>query len=199
MRYTKGILAFLREFAARGMGLVRADMPFYLFIAAYTLAGLLFLELVDATDQAAFAAYLTRWPFVFALLLPGVALLADVAVLALRFRRRPLLAARRLFSASRLARLCAGIALLMALGVFQGTYTSVKNGLPFWRGGFVYDSAQANLDALIHFGTDPWRPLYRIAGFDSVRITIEWNYNVLWFMVCFGALFFVVTRCAADR
>jgi hypothetical protein len=92
-----------------------------------------------------------------------------------------------------MARLCAGIALLMAFGVFQGTYTSVKNGLPFWRGGFVYDAAQADLDALVHFGTDPWRHLYRIAGFDSVRIVVEWNYNVLWFLICFGALFFVAT------
>jgi hypothetical protein len=186
-------VCFLKEFSERGRAFVRADMAFYLFIGAYTLACALFLELVGASDQAAFSVYLSRWPFMFALFLPAIALLADAAMLAFRFRRRPRLAAMRVFSAARLARLVAGVALLMAFGVFQGDYTSIKNALPFWRGGFPYDQTQARLDAFIHFGTDPWRYLHAVAGFDIVRTIIEWNYNVLWFLICFGALFFVTT------
>lgn len=186
-------LSFLKEFSERCKAFARADMAFYLFIGIYTLACALFLELVDASEQAAFSIYLSRWPFMFALLLPAIALLADGAVLALRFHKRPLLAATRVFSAARLARLFTGVALLMAFGVFQGDYTSIKNALPFWRGGFPYDQTQARLDAFIHFGTDPWRYIHAVAGFDIVRTIVEWNYNVLWFMICFGALFFVTT------
>jgi membrane-associated phospholipid phosphatase len=87
----------------------------------------------------------------------------------------------------------------MAFGLFQGDYTSVKNGLPVLRGGFIHDTAQANLDALIHFGTDPWHFLQKIAGYDIVRTVVEWNYNVLWFLICFGALFYVATSPMATH
>ncbi len=187
------IVLFVRELLLRAVALMRADAPFYFFVAAYTVASLLFLDFAHASDQAAFAPYLWRWPFVFAFLLPLIAFGADAALLAVKFRRRPKLAAKRLFSASRLAYFLSGLALLMALGVFQGDYTSVKNGLPVLRQGFVYDAAQAHLDAVLHFGTDPWHFLYKIAGFDIVRTVVEWNYNVLWFLICFGALFFVAT------
>ncbi|MGP2491272.1 phosphatase PAP2 family protein [Mesorhizobium sp. PUT5] len=187
------ILPFLNDLLFRTARLVRFDTPFYLFIAVYTIASLLFLYLVGASDKAAFAAYLWRWPFMFGFFLPAIALGADAALLATRFRRRPKLAAKRLFSPSRMAYLLSGLVLLMAFGVFQGDFTSVKNGLPVWRGGFVYDTAQADLDALLHFGSDPWHFLHRIGGFDIVRTVVEWNYNILWFLICFGALFFVAT------
>ncbi|TIT23435.1 MAG: hypothetical protein E5W86_17225, partial [Mesorhizobium sp.] len=65
--------------------------------------------------------------------------------------------------------------------------------MPVWQDGFPFDVAQANIDAFLHFGTDPWRWLYAVAENDSIRAAIEWNYNVFWFLLNFGALFFVAT------
>ncbi len=189
----RSITQFLRDFLTRIRFLLRRDVPFYLFIAVYTLAGLWFLDAVGALDQAAFLAYRVQWPLVFGVVLPMVAFGADGVMIAIKFRKHRMLAARRLFSPSRMAHFVAGLALLMAFSLFQGDFTSIKNGLPVLRGGFVYDTTQADLDALIHFGTDPWRFLYMIGEYDIVRTVVEWNYNVMWFLICFGVLFFVAT------
>jgi hypothetical protein len=130
---------------------------------------------------------------VFLFFFPAVALLIDYLLLVHRFDRRRRLAFGRIFSVRRLAHLLSGVSLLMALMMFQGTFTSIKNALPFWRGGFPYDRVQADIDRLLHFGVDPWRLLYHLGENDIVRAAIEWNYNVLWFVLCFGGLFFVVT------
>jgi hypothetical protein len=180
---------------------MRADAGFYLFIVIYTFAGLVFLAAVGATEQAAFSVYALRWFLIFGLLLPAVAILSELLWLFRRFEKRRSLAARRMFSTGRLATFLSGLALLMAFGLFQATFTSIKNGLPVWRDGFHHDRLQADIDAWLHFGTDPWRWLQMAAGSDLARTLIEWNYNVLWFVICFGALFFVATspKAAAIR
>ncbi|MGE3305764.1 MAG: phosphatase PAP2 family protein [Rhizobiaceae bacterium] len=180
-------------FASRTVALMRADAWLYGAVLAYTCAGLFFLAAVDATEQAAYGIYVGRWLLLFGFLAPAVVLLAETGYLLHRFERRRRLAARRMFSTRRLAHLGAGIALLCGMVLFQGTFTSVKNALPLWRGGFPYDEAQANIDRWLHFGVDPWRWLYEIGAHDWLRVAVEWNYNMLWFVVCFGALFVVAT------
>ena len=179
--------------------LIRADAPLYLFILVYTIAGLAFLDWSGASDRAAYVIYIVKWLMLFGFLLPAIALLLDAAVLIHRFERRRGLAARRIFSTQRLARFFSGVALLLSMFLFQGTFTSVKNALSVWQGGFPYDGLLADLDKLLHFGTDPWRWLYAIAGYDWVRIAVEWNYNMLWFVICFGALFHVATSPRAEQ
>ena len=175
------------------MTCIRADSGLYLFIALYTLAGLAFLDMAGASDQASYAIYVTRWLTLFGFLLPAVSFGLHLILLVHRFDSRRRLAARRIFSPSHLAHFASGICLLMAMMLFQGTFTSVKNAAAVWHQGFPYDRVQADLDAAIHFGADPWRILFEVAGSDLVRIVVEWNYNVLWFVICFGALFFVAT------
>ena len=172
---------------------VRRDSALYLCIVIYTLAGLVFLNAIGAADLEAYSIYFGRWTFLNCLILPTFAILIDFLVIVRRFDSRRRLAARRIFSTSRLAYSFSGLCLLMALMIFQGTFTSVKNGMPIWQGGFPFDVAQANIDAFLHFGTDPWRWLYAVAENDLVRAVVEWNYNVFWFLLNFGALFFVAT------
>ncbi|RWA61369.1 hypothetical protein EN833_15775 [Mesorhizobium sp. M4B.F.Ca.ET.190.01.1.1] len=173
--------------------LVRRDSGLYLSIVIYTLAGLVFLHAIGADDRTAYAIYFGRWTLLNCLILPVFAILIDLILIVRRFGPRRRLAAKRIFSTTRLAYAFSGLSLLMALMIFQGTFTSVKNGMPVWQDGFPFDVAQANIDAFLHFGTDPWRWLYAVAENDSVRAAIEWNYNVFWFLLNFGALFFVAT------
>lgn len=194
----------LRQLWAAANGaipLVRRDSGLYLFIAIYTLAGLVFLHAIGAADRSAYSIYFGRWILLNGVMLPVFAILVDVSLLMHRFDGRRRLAAKQVFSTSRLAYSLSGLCLLMALMIFQGTFTSVKNGMPVWQDGFPFDVTHADIDAFLHFGADPWRWLYVVAENDFVRTAVEWNYNVLWFVLNFGALFFVATspRTASVR
>lgn len=169
------------------------DAPLYAFIAVYTLAGLAFIHVMGAWDKTAYAIYVDRWLFTFGLFMPLVAILFDGGLVIHRFNRRRRLAFRRIYSAKRLSCLVAGVLLLLAMILFQGTFTSVKNALPLWQGGFPHDRIQADIDAWLHFGIDPWRWLFAVARHEWVLAFVEWNYNVAWFVLCFGTLFFVAT------
>jgi hypothetical protein len=178
--------------------LIRADAGLYLFIAIYTLSGLLFLRAYGAEEQVAYSIYLVYWTILFTMFFPLAAFAVDAAWIVHRFDEKRNLATKRMFSPRRLARLLSGICLLMAFMIFQGTFTSVKNGLSVWQDGFPFDKVQADIDAWLHFGVDPWRWL-AFAQHDFVRIAVEWNYATVFFTICFGALFFVATSPLAAR
>lgn len=177
--------------------MVRADAPLYLFIILYTVAGQSFLLGSGTSSEAAYAFYGGRFLFVFAFFFPMLALLFDWAVILHRFDRRRALAARHMFSNQRIASLLCGVVLMQVMVLFVGTFTAVKNVLPVWQGGFPYDRLHADIDKALHFGADPWRWLYAFGGHDLVRVAVEWNYTTLYFVLCFGGLFFVVTSPAA--
>ncbi|MDX8468328.1 phosphatase PAP2 family protein [Mesorhizobium sp. VK23B] len=185
----RGLWAIVREAAQ----LVRRDAALYLAIVIYVLAGLIFLNAIGAADRLAFSIYFGSWISFNGFVLPTITVLADAIFIIHRFNSRRRLVVKRVFSTERLAYSLSGLCLLMALMIFQGNFTSVKNGMAVWQGGFRYDVMQANIDAFLHFGTDPWRWLYSVAENDRVRDIVEWNYNVFWFLLNFGALFFVAT------
>ncbi|RWA72093.1 phosphatase PAP2 family protein [Mesorhizobium sp.] len=173
--------------------LVRRDSGLYLIIAAYTLAGLGFLHAVGADDRSAYSIYFEDWIKLNCLIFPIFVVIFDAILILHRFNSRRLLVVKTTFSNGRLAYFLSGLCLLVALMIFQGTFTSVKNVMPVWQGGFRFDVVQANIDSVLHFGVDPWRWLYAVAKVDWVRVAAEWNYNVLWFLLNFSALFFVAT------
>jgi hypothetical protein len=191
----------IRSLAAELMVRLRADAPLYLFIVAYTVVGLAVLTVSGTQDRASYSIYLMRWVSLFCVLLPAIAIILHVTLLVHRFDKRRALAAKRIFSPANAAYFLSGIALIMAMVLFQGTFTSLKNAMSVWHQGFPLDRLHADIDAAVHFGVDPWRLLYAVAESDWVRIAVEWNYNVLWFVISFGALFFVATspRAASIR
>ena len=191
-------LAARQSLVAETAALVRADAGFYLFIALYTLAGLIFIDAVAAEERAAYSIYIVHWLVLFGLVLPLVAFVVDASHIVRRFDRKRNLAARRLFSQSRIAHVMSGLCLLMTFMIFQGTFTSIKNALAVWQNGFPFDKAQADIDAWIHFGVDPWRWL-SFAQTDFVRAAVEWNYSIAFFTSLFGGLFFVTTSPSAAR
>lgn len=172
---------------------IRADFVLYVVIALYSLVGLMLLVVTDRTELSAYGIYFRYRSFFFLVLMPVVALLVEALLVARRAKGRQALALRKAFSAARVAYFASGVCLLAALLAFQANFTSIKNLLPVLQGSFLYDRFQADVDAWLHFGVDPWRllPLWMYHPF-MLRV-IEWNYNVLWFIVCFGLLFYVVT------
>ena len=184
---------YRRQFAVLAVQGVREDAAFYGLILAYTCVGMILMTATGIWDRAAYSIYFGRWLTTFAFFFPTLAVLLSYAVVAHRFDKRRSLALKRMFSAPRMARLVAGTCLLIALVFFQATFTSIKNALPVWQGGFLHDALQADIDRWLHFGTDPWRFLFAFGESPLLRRIVEWNYNILWFVISFGALFIVTT------
>ncbi|MBW9115377.1 phosphatase PAP2 family protein [Rhizobium cauense] len=172
---------------------LRADCWLYLAIAIYSVIGIALLGTYGHAEMASFGKYLEQWTYLFLFFMPLMAVIFDYAWVLLRFNGKQSLAKRRTFSPHRLAHLFSGMLLLMALMIFQGMFTSIKNLLPLMRGGFLYDEWLARIDALLAFGFDPWKILVPIARHDVIVKIVDWNYSVLWFVVCFGTLFYVAT------
>jgi hypothetical protein len=185
------------EFGSAFWGCVRADAPLYLAIAVYSVIGMACLELAGFGHLAAYSTYLSKWLTVFLFFFPTVALVLHYGLLIHRFDQRRLLAAKRIFAARRAAYFASGVCLVMSLMIFQGTFTSVKNGLAAWQAGFPYERAFADLDKMLHLGVDPWRLLFAVGQYDWLLRLVEWNYGVLWFIICYGALFYVATSAKA--
>ena len=187
----------LRVVSAIGERL-QQDVWFYYTAIAYTVVAFIFLALVDTPGATSHTLYI--WPAIkgFVVLMPLVALGFDALWIIVRFDSRRALAFRRTFSSERLAALAAGILLMAGVTLVQGSFTSIKNALPLIYGGFQYDRLQADIDAMLHFGVDPWRLFYALAGTPLARSVIEYNYNVVWFILNFGALFYVATSPRAD-
>ena len=177
---------------------LQQDAWFYYAAIAYTIVALVYLALVGTPGATSHALYI--WPAIkgFAVLMPLVALGFDAVLVIARFDSKRMLAFRRTFSSERLAALAAGILLMAGVTLVQGSFTSIKNALPLIYGGFPHDRLQADIDAMLHFGVDPWRLYYAVAGSPLVRSVIEFNYNVVWFILNFGALFYVATSPRAD-
>lgn len=187
-------LALWREMLAH----MRCDGAVYACVAIYTLICFGVLQFYGRWDQSSHTLYFVQWPLLFLWFMPMMAITFDLVCGIHRFGGNRGRAYRRFFGAKRLARLFAGMVLLMALMIFQGSFTSLKNMLPILADGFRYDTLHAEIDRYIHFGYDPWRLLYPLAGHPIVLAILEWNYSVLWFVICFASLFFVATSAWAD-
>jgi PAP2 superfamily len=115
-----------------------------------------------------------------------------------RFDRRRRLAFQRVFSARRFGSLLAGSALLAAIMLFEGVFTSVKNTLVVWRGGFLFDRTFADLDAFLHFGVDPWRIVIPMMDLAPLRMFVGYSYGAIWFLITFCTVYFVASSPKAD-
>lgn len=191
--------ALAGETLRRATRLAWQDRVFYLLVGIHALAAVALLVATGHRSALAFSAYFLVWPFVFFLQFPFVYALVGTFQVVHRFDDRRRLAFRRLFSPRRLSHFVSGLGLLLALMVFQGAFTSLKNVFPSWAGGFPYDTALADIDRTIHFGNDPWRILHGLGGGDMLRHVVEWNYDHGWFVLCYVTLFVVAVVPEAAR
>jgi PAP2 superfamily len=177
---------------------LRAALPAYLCIGLYCALGFIFVTANHAQEQAHVTEYFQAAMLLGLLVFPVCALAADCVHVVHRFGRRRSLALRRSFSPRRVGSLIAGSAKLCAIMLFAGMFTSVKNTLVIWQGGFHSDRQLADLDAFLHFGADPWRIAAPMISSTAARMIIGYNYGIIWFLLVFGAVFFVATSPKAD-
>ncbi|MBU4527174.1 MAG: phosphatase PAP2 family protein [Hoeflea sp.] len=189
----------LETFRSEVLSRLRLDAWFYATVLAYTAFGLVYLQGFGQLEGTSHSAYVGPGLWTFAFFMPTVVVLFDLVRVVHRFDRRRRLAFRRSFSSRRLAGLVAGMAVMVGITLFQGTFTSIKISFANIHGGFPWDLFMADADRLLHFGNEPWQLLYGLAQNPALLTFIEINYNVFWHLICFGALFFVVTSPSADR
>jgi len=190
---------YLETFWSEVLARLRVDAWFYATVIGYTAFGLLYLESFGQLGGTAHSAYVGPGLWTFAFFMPVTVVLFDLVRVVHRFDGRRRLAFRRSFSGRRLAALVSGMAVMAGITLFQGSFTSIKVSLANIQGEFPWDLYLADADRFLHFGNEPWRLLYAVAQHPTMLALVEMNYNIFWHMICFGALFFVVTSPRADR
>lgn len=178
---------------------IRRDRVVYALIALHCLACVAILSTRGFGKAFAFEGYLFVWSVAFLLFFPALLLLGLTLAIVHRVERRRRLAFRMVLSPRRVGRAAAGAVLLLALMAFEGSFTSLKNAAPLFRGGFPYDRPQADLDRWLHFGRDPWTLLHGWDGGGYLLAFVQWNYVQGWFFLCFGMLFLICVLPEFDR
>jgi len=87
----------------------------------------------------------------------------------------------------RLARAASGG---LAIALLINLYGSWKRALPDFR-PFIWDARLAEVDRLVHFGTDPWRLLHPWLGTPALSLTLDTVYYT-WLPVTFATMGWLV-------
>lgn len=168
-------------------GLVRQDHLLYAFILAFTACAVSIGVKTGQPVGEIFALYLKPWTITFGFLFPAL-YLAVRGMCGLWWRRM-----RTPRDNSFLAYFCAGMALALAMVLFQASFTVIKNALPAYNGGgFPLDGLHADIDRMLHGGIDPWRFFEPLIASGPVLQAMEFNYGLLWFLLNYGLLFLVL-------
>lgn len=174
------------------LGSVGEDWPIYAAAAAYVVAGNIFVVNADHIALGMLGHYAKTWTIHFSMIGPFCVLLAGMIHIAIRMKGRKRLAYRTMIAPERMGRFLAGTILLLTAGLlFMSTFSSVKTALPLGR-DFMFDIVQADIDKALHFGVDPWR-LLAFAQHPWVLSVLEFNYSVIWFLLCYFPLYWVAT------
>ncbi|WP_136657952.1 phosphatase PAP2 family protein [Nitratireductor sp. XY-223] len=181
--------AYRKDLAGEFFATVRQDRLLYALVAIYAVLGGAYVSSRTGFSLDAYQVYGSLWLKNYLLIFPIALFGAGAVRIVLRLDQRRTLAFRHMFSARRMAHFFAGTLLIFALWPFQATFTSIKNALSI--NGFLYDRVQADIDKLIHFNTDPWQLLFWLTDSRAFLYIVEVNYMVVWFVLCFGILYWV--------
>jgi hypothetical protein len=175
----------------------RADRPIYILIGVYSLLCAAYLLVRGAFHPGqvweTFLIYLKLWGDEYGIAFPAALAIVGLSHIIHRIdgRRHRRRAFGLMFGPVRMGRLIAGTLLLTMMLPFRTFFNSVKNAIPEGQ-GFPYDRIFADFDKALHFGVEPYRLLFGIGMQNGwVLRILEFNYNTLWFLVCFGALYWV--------
>lgn len=173
-------------------------MPLYILTGAFFLAGTLYVMSTGHTVMGMLDNYALKWSVHFGLFGPFFVFTIGVIHIAMRMKGRKRLAYRTMFWPRRLGRYIAGTVFLMTGGLlFTSTFSSIKTSFPNGR-DFPFDLHHAEIDKMLHFGTDPFHFLYAFSKHEWLLRAVEINYSVLWFVICYFALYFVMTSPRTD-
>jgi hypothetical protein len=189
--------AYLSEFLSG----LRNDWPCYALVAAYSLIAAAWLiasgnwhggEILWTADT-----YMWVWSQQYGIVFPAALGIIGLTHIVHRLARRRSLGFRLMFGPQRIGRLLAGTVLVVGLLPFRTLFNAVKDSIGI--DGFRYDTALADLDKAIHFGLDPFHWLYALGKNEWVQRIVEFNYDNVWFLICFGALYWVAVSPKLER
>ncbi len=166
---------------------VSRDKHLYLAISLYSLVAFMLSRSGDYFGTV--AAYAVAIGVPALVVLPIIALTVDFSIVICRLDRRRRLGFRLVYSRKRLASMAATSLLFMALSVFMGSFTTLKTWMFSLHGRFPYDVTQADIDAALHGGADPWTLLTPLLENDAAMAFVSWNYSHLFFLLVFIAVF----------
>ena len=176
---------------------IRSDSIIYVVLLSYLGAGTVYVLAKGGMLFGALDIYVHTSLLTYGLILPFVVLVAGIARITHRLDQRRGVAYRTMFGPRRVARFIAGTLLMvLVLAPFEAMFASIKSA--FSGGDFGYDTVIADFDKLIHFGHAPVKYLLAVAQNEWVLRIIEFNYDVLWFVLCFGILYWVAISPRAD-
>jgi len=191
---TKKLSAYWSE-CKLGIG---ADKMLYWFIFAYAAIAVVFVASRSELSPDTLTSYAGVWALNYLVIFPMLVWIIGYVRITLRLDKRRSLAYRHMFSTQRMGRFLAGTALFLGLLIFVTSFTSIKNAISTGN-GFGWDVTLANFDRAMHFGADPWRYLHAIGNNRFVLAAAEFNYNVLWFVLNYGILYWVAISPRADK
>jgi membrane-associated phospholipid phosphatase len=175
----------------------RSDGLIYLTLAVYLVVGAAYVLLQGGMLMGAIDIYARACAVTYCVILPFIVLVIGIAKITHRLDGRRALAYRAMFAPRRVARFIAGTALMtLVLVPFESMFASVKSA--FSDGSFPYDKLAADIDKTIHFGHAPAKYLLSLAKSEWLLRAVESNYDVLWFIVCFGIIYWVAISPRAD-
>ncbi|MDA4845326.1 phosphatase PAP2 family protein [Hoeflea poritis] len=181
--------AYMSALVHETVAVTKSNRILFILIALYALTGSVYVWATVGFSLDPYRVYGWLWLKNYLLIFPVALFGAGAIRIILRLDERRKLAFRHMFSSRRMAHFLAGTVLMLALMPFQATFTAIKNALSV--NGFLYDEVQANIDKLIHFDTDPWQLLFRLTDSQAFLCLVEVNYMVVWFVLCFGILYWV--------
>ncbi|WP_234189214.1 phosphatase PAP2 family protein [Shinella sp. NM-101] len=181
--------AFLKTLSAD----LRQMLPFHAFVLAHAALVIGILTWHADFTATAYRQYAAQFGPVYFLGLPAILLLDKLVTGVFRNPKAPL-AWMTLPTPALLGHLAGAAAVFGSFILFMGSFTTFKTLMPAMRGGFPYDRAQADLDALLFGGVDPGPRLMALFGNPHILSILEWNYSVAWTAFAFVPIFFIVLR-----
>lgn len=173
------------------------DQRLYVAVAAYMLAAAALAFALGQPGKLVFLDYGPIWlrgvataglVYLGAVEIPASILADPSRPLARLVSRLPLLLNPRF---------TAGCGLILALILFNGAFTSVKNLLPSLA-AYSWDVPLADIDRALHGGRDPWRWLQPVLGHHLVTRVIQFSYTGGWMIALCALTALVAVSRRAD-
>ena len=190
------ILAVGRRYTAEIAAAVRADLFIYLVALGYLITGAVYVLGRSRPLFGRYEEYSSGCLVLCGVVLPYCIVMLGVIRIALFAKGRRALAYRHMFAPRRVGRFVAGtLLILVTLMLFEAMFTSIKTA--FSSNGFAYDRLAADIDSVLHFGRAPstWLGFLRSAWLLHL---LELNYEVLWFALWIGTLYWVAISPRAE-
>lgn len=188
LKFSSSYMLEFKNHLAKGLEVAK---PIFKLVMVFWACGFLYLCLFYPNSLGQLFSYFKTLFPVIGILAPGIFVLTALMSAKRRAKHRVQYAFKRLFGPRNTAKMVTGVAIMIAICLFMGMFTSLKVSFaPLF--GFNHDLWQADLDKFLFFGHEPWHILFTPFHALPFQKIIEVNYNLIWHMLVFLSLSLVV-------